>query len=143
MAGNPGLLTNLPAQVSSFIGREAELAAVRALVGGSRLVTRPGAGGGGKTRLGLQVAAGLADGTGDGVRFTDLAPLSDPDLVAGTVADVLGWAQDPGRPVRDTLVSAVGSGRLLVLLENCEHVNGACAKVADALLRNCPGVALL
>ena len=99
MADNPGLLSNLPVQVSSFIGREAELAAVRALVGGSRLVTLTGAGGAGKTRLGLQVAAGLADGTGDGVWFADLAPLGDPDLVAVTVADVLGVRQEPGRPV--------------------------------------------
>ena len=66
MADNPGLLTNLPVQVSSFIGREAELAAVRALVAGSRLVTLTGAGGAGKTRLGLQVAARLLDGTGTG-----------------------------------------------------------------------------
>jgi len=92
MADNPGLLTNLLAPVSSFIGREGELAAVRALVGGSRLVTLTGAGGAGKTRLGLQVAAGLADGAGDGVWFADLAPLRDPDLVAVTVADVLGCA---------------------------------------------------
>src|SRR5215471_9932085 len=143
MAGNPGLLTNLPAQVSSFIGREAELAAVRALVGGSRLVTRPGAGGGGKTRLGLQVAAGLADGTGDGVWFADLAPLGDPDLVAVTVADVLGVRQEPGRPVLGTMVEAVGERSLLVLLDNCEHLIGACAKLADGLLRGCPALALL
>jgi non-specific serine/threonine protein kinase len=140
---NPGLLTNLPAQVSSFIGREAELAAVRALVGGSRLVTLTGAGGAGKTRLGLQVAARLLDGTGDGVWFADLAPLADPDLVTVTVADVLGVREEPGRPVLDTLVEAVGGRRLLVLLDNCEHVIGACAKVADALLRGCPGLALL
>jgi predicted ATPase/DNA-binding CsgD family transcriptional regulator len=143
MAGNGGLLTNLPAQVSSFIGRDAELAAVRALVGGSRLVTLTGAGGAGKTRLGLQVAAGLADGTGDGVWFVDLAPLGDPDLVAVTVADVLGVRQEPGREVLDTLVAVVGGRRLLVLLDNCEHVIGACAKLADALLRGCPGLALL
>src|SRR5215831_6945166 len=73
MADNRGLLTNLPAQVSSFIGRESELAEVRALVGGSRLVTLTGPGGAGKTRLGLQLAAGLADGGGDGVWFADLA----------------------------------------------------------------------
>src|SRR5215472_117230 len=143
MAGNPGLLTNLPAQVSSFIGREAELAAVRALVGGSRLVTLTGAGGAGKTRLGLQVAAGLADGAGDGVWFADLAPLADPDLVAVTVADVLGVRQEPGRPVLDTLVEAVGWRGLLVLLDNCEHLISACAKLADALLRGCPSLALL
>src|SRR5215472_10952559 len=143
MAGNPGLLTNLPAQVSSFIGREAELAAVRALVGGSRLVTLTGAGGAGKTRLGLRVAAGLADGAGDGVWFADLAPLDDPDLVAVTVADVLGVRQEPGRPVLEAVVEAVGARSLLVLLDNCEHVIGACAKLADALLRGCPKLALL
>jgi predicted ATPase/DNA-binding CsgD family transcriptional regulator len=140
---DPVLLTNLPAQVSSFIGREVELAEVRALVGGSRLVTLTGAGGAGKTRLGLQVAAGLADGARDEVWFADLAPLTDPDLVAGTLADVLGVRQEPGRPVLDTLVEAVGGRCLLVLLDNCEHVIGACAKLADALLRNCPGVVLL
>jgi predicted ATPase/DNA-binding CsgD family transcriptional regulator len=137
------LLTNLPAQVSSFVGREGELAALRALVRGSRLVTLTGTGGAGKTRLGLQVAAGLLDGTGDGVWFADLAPLRDPDLVAVTVADVLGVRQEPGRPVQDTLVEAVGQGRLLVVLDNCEHVIGACAKLADALLRGCPNLALL
>ncbi len=140
---NPGLRTNLPAQVSSFIGREAELAAVRRLVGGSRLVTLTGAGGAGKTRLALQVAAGLVDGSGDGVWFADLAPLGGPDLVAVTVADVLGVRREPGRPVLDTLVEAVGGRRLLVLLDNCEHVIGACAKLADALLRGCPNLALL
>jgi non-specific serine/threonine protein kinase len=133
----------LPAQVSSFIGREAELAEVRALVGGSRLVTLTGAGGAGKTRLGLQAADGLADGTGDGVWFVDLAPLGDPDLVAATVADVLGVHREPGRPVADTLVEAVGERSLLVLLDNCEHVLDACAKLADALLRGCPNLALL
>jgi len=129
--------------VSSFIGREAELAAVRALVGRSRLVTLTGAGGAGKTRLGLRVAAGLLDGTGDGVWFADLGPLADPDLVAVTVADVLGVRQELGRPVTDTVVAAVGRRSLLVLLDNCEHVIGACAKLADALLRGCPNLALL
>jgi predicted ATPase/DNA-binding CsgD family transcriptional regulator len=143
MAGSPGLLHNLPAQVSSFIGREAELAEVRGLVAESRLVTLTGAGGAGKTRLGLQVAAALADGTGDGVWFADLAPLGDPGLVAATVADVLGVRQEPGRPVADALVEAVGGRSLLVVLDNCEHVIGACAKLADGLLRGCPHLALL
>src|ERR1700722_3393893 len=140
---DPRLRNNLPAQLSSFIGREAELAAVRALVGGSRLVTLSGAGGAGKNRLGLLVAAGLADGTGDGVWFADLAPLADPGLVAVTVADALGVRPESGRPVSDTVVEAVGGRRLLVLLDNCEHVIGACAKLADALLRGCPNLALL
>jgi predicted ATPase/DNA-binding CsgD family transcriptional regulator len=143
MADNKRLLDNLPTQVSSFIGRESELAAVRALLDGSRLVTLTGAGGAGKTRLGLQVAAGLADGTGDGVWFADLAPLADPDLVAVSVADVLGVRLEPGRPALDALVEAVGGRHLLVLLDNCEHVVEACAKLADALLRGCPNLALL
>ena len=137
------MLNNLPAQVSSFIGRDAELAEVLRLVGGSRLVTLVGTGGAGKTRLVLQVAAGLLGGAGEGVWFADLAPLGDPDLVAVTVADVLGVRQEPGRPALEALVEAVGGQSLLVLLDNCEHVIGACAKLADALLRGCPNLALL
>ena len=137
------LLTNLPAQVSSFIGRDGELAAVHGLVGGCRLVTLTGAGGVGKTRLGLQVASGLVDGSADGVWFTDLAPLVDPELVAVTVAGVLGIREDPGRPLTSTLIDAVGQRSLLVLLDNCEHVLDGCAKLADALLRGCPNLALL
>ena len=140
---NPKLLNNLPAQVSSFIGRDAELTEVRRLVAASRLVTLTGPGGAGKTRLGLQVAAGFLDGSGDGVWFADLAPLQDPDLAAVTVANVLGMPEDPGRPVIDALVEAVGQRSLLLLLDNCEHVLDACAKLADALLRNCPNAALL
>src|SRR5262252_8034589 len=136
-------LTNLPTQVSSFVGRGAELAEVRALVGGSRLVTLTGTGGAGKTRLALQVAAGLLEGSADGVWFADLAPLGDPDLVAVTVADVLGVRQEPHRPVLDTLMEAVGGRSLLVLLDNCEHLIRACAKLADALLRRCPNITLL
>jgi predicted ATPase/DNA-binding CsgD family transcriptional regulator len=137
------VLNNLPAQVSSFIGRDRELAEVRRCVDGSRLVTLTGVGGVGKTRLGLQVAAGLLDRPVDGVWFADLAPLADPDLVAVTVTDVLGVRQEPGRPALDALVEAVGGRNLLVLLDNCEHVVGACAKLADTLLRGCPNLSLL
>jgi predicted ATPase/DNA-binding CsgD family transcriptional regulator len=143
MAENPTPLNNLPAPVSSFIGRETELAEVARLVGGSRLVTLTGAGGAGKTRLGLRVAAGLGDGAGDGVWFADLAPLQDADLVAVTVADVLGVRVEAGRPALEVLVEAVGGRGLLVVLDNCEHVIGACARLADALLRGCPNLALL
>jgi predicted ATPase/DNA-binding CsgD family transcriptional regulator len=143
VVGEPKLASNLPAQVSSFVGREAELAAVCTLLGESRLVTLTGAGGAGKTRLALEVAAGLADGAGEGAWFADLAPLNDPDLVAVAMADVLGVRLEPGQPAVDALVEVVGGRRLLVLLDNCEHVIGACAKLADALLRGCPGLALL
>lgn len=136
-------LHNLPAQVSSFIGRETELAAVRALVAGTRLVTLTGAGGVGKTRLALQVAAGLADETRDGVWFADMAPMSDPDLVTVTVAGVLGVRLELGRPALEELVEAVGVRSLVVVLDNCEHVIEGCAKLADALLRGCPNLVLL
>src|SRR5215469_9639447 len=145
--GGPGiapvLAGELPAQLSSFIGRQMELAAVCSLVTTCRLVTLTGSGGVGKTRLGLQVAAGLAEGAGEGVWFVDLAPLSDPDLVAATVAHVLGIREDAGRPATATLIDAVGTRRLLVVLDNCEHVIDACAKLADALLRGCPNLALM
>jgi predicted ATPase/DNA-binding CsgD family transcriptional regulator len=137
------LRSNLPARISNFIGRETELDEVRRLLAGSRLVTLAGTGGAGKTRLALQVAAELVDGAADGVWFADLASLSDPDLVAETVADVLGVHREPGRPVLDTLVDAVGARSPLVLLDNCEHVIDACAKLADALLRSCPNLVLL
>jgi predicted ATPase/class 3 adenylate cyclase len=140
---NPKLLNNLPSQVSSFIGRDIELAEVRRLVTTCRLVTLTGPGGVGKTRLGLQVAAELLDGSGDGVWFADLAPLEDADLVTVTVANVLGIPEDPGRPAIETLAEAVGQRSLLVMLDNCEHVLDACAKLADALLRNCPNMVLL
>jgi predicted ATPase/class 3 adenylate cyclase len=140
---NPNLRNNLPVQVSSFIGREAELSEVGRLMAASRLVTLTGSGGAGKTRLALQLAAGLLDGSGDGVWFADLAPLQDPELVAVTVANVLGIPVDEGRPAADTLVDAVGQRSLLVLLDNCEHVIDACAKLADALLRSCPNIVLL
>ncbi len=143
MADRSGLLSNLPVQVSSFIGRDVELAALRGLVGGSRLVTLTGAGGAGKTRLGLQVAAGLLDEAAIEVWFADLALISDPDLVAVTVADVLGVRLQPGRAVLEAVAGAVGGRSLLVVLDNCEHLIGACAKLADALLRSCPNLALL
>jgi predicted ATPase/DNA-binding CsgD family transcriptional regulator len=136
-------LSNLPTRASAFIGRASEVPAVRALVDTSRLVTLTGTGGAGKTRLALEVAAGLLDGTGDGVWFADLAPLGDPELVAVTVADVLGVQLEPGHPVAAAVAAAVGERRLLLVLDNCEHVIGACAKLADALLRSCPGFALL
>ena len=134
---------NLPAPVSRFIGREAELAEVRALAGGSRLVTLTGAAGSGKTRLAVQVATGRDSDRGGGVWFADLAPLNDPELVAVTVADVLGIRSELGRPAQESLIEAVGRQSLLVLLDNCEHVIGACARLADALLRSCPNVTLL
>ena len=141
---DPGLRHNLPSQATSFVGRAAELAELGSLLsGGSRLVTVAGPGGIGKSRLALQVAAGALDGAGDGVWLVELAPVADPELVARTVAGVLGVREEPGRPVLDTLAAAVGDRSLLVVLDNAEHVLGAAAKLADALMRACPRVCLL
>ena len=106
---NPGLRHNLHEQVSSFVGRDEELATVRGLLRHSRLVTLAGSGGVGKTRLALQAAAESLDGSGDGVWFVDLAPLTDPALVAASVAQVLWVRAEAGRPVIDSLVDALGA----------------------------------
>jgi predicted ATPase/class 3 adenylate cyclase len=140
---NPELQTNLPEQVSSFVGRDRELAEIHELLETSRLVTLTGPGGSGKTRLALHVAVELVDGAGDGVWLVELAALADMELVAAKVANVLGIREDAGRPMIDTLVDAVRDRKMLVVLDNCEHVIDATAKLADALLRSCPGVQLL
>src|SRR5215831_12234382 len=140
----PALRHNLPAQATSFVGRAAELAELRSLLaGGSRLVTITGPGGIGKSRLALQVAADALDGVGDGVWLVELAPVAEPELVARTAAAVLGVREEPGRPMLDTLVDAVGDRHLLVVLDNAEHLLGAAAKLADALMRYCPRAYLL
>jgi predicted ATPase/class 3 adenylate cyclase/DNA-binding CsgD family transcriptional regulator len=141
---DPALRHNLPSQATSFVGRAAELAELRSLVsGGSRLVTIAGPGGIGKSRLALQVAADALDGAGDGVWLVELAPVAEPELVARTMAAVLQVSEEPGRPMLDTLVEAVGDRSLLVVLDNAEHVLGAAAKLADALMRSCPRAYLL
>ena len=141
---DPALRHNLPSQATSFVGRAAELAELRSLVsGGSRLVTIAGPGGIGKSRLALQVAAEMLDGAGDGVWLAELAPVAEPELVARTVAAVLQVAEEPGQPMLDTLVEAVGDRYLLVVLDNAEHVLDAAAKLADALMRSCPRACLL
>ncbi len=140
---NPALPNNLPAQLGTFVGRRAELPEVRQLLESSRLVTLTGAGGCGKTRLALQVAAELLDGSGDGVFLVELAAVVEEGAVADAVREALRIAPQPGRSAHDTLLGALGPQRLLVVLDNCEHLVGACAKLADAVLRSCPEVVLL
>jgi predicted ATPase/class 3 adenylate cyclase len=141
--GNPELPNNLPAQLSAFIGRDREMSEVRALVESRRLVTVTGAGGSGKTRLALQVAAELLDGSGDGVWLAELAAVSDGDTVPAAICEALGIGEQPGRAVLDSLLDALAFQSVLIVLDNCEHVIGACAKTADAIVRHCPGVHLL
>ncbi len=140
---NPELPNNLPGFLSVFVGREAELAEVRSLVESSRLVTLTGAGGSGKTRLALQVAAELLDGSGEGVFFADLAPVTDAGQVPGAVAAALGLREQAGRPALEVLLEVLRGQSVLIVLDNCEHVVDACAKLADLVERGCPRVHLL
>jgi predicted ATPase/DNA-binding XRE family transcriptional regulator len=142
-AGASAPLSNLPVELSAFIGRDRELAEVRALVKSSRLVTLTGAGGAGKTRLGLQAAGALLDGFGDGVWLVELAAVTGQEAVAPAIAGALRLAAQPGRPVLEALVDALATQDLLIVLDNCEHVIGACAEAAEVILRRCPRVRLV
>jgi len=133
---------NLPAPLTSFVGRTREIDEVRRLLESTRLLTLLGAGGIGKTRLAL-MAAGQADGLPDGVWFVDLAPIGDTRLVPQAVAAAVGVREDPGRPLVETLGDALRSKRLLLILDNCEHVIAAVRTLAESLLRTCPGLHIL
>ncbi len=140
---NPALLNNLPQLVSSFVGRDAEVAEVRKLVTEQRLVTITGAGGSGKTRLALQVAAELVDGSGDGVWLVELAEVNDSEAVAPAVSRALGIQEQQAQGALESLTKAIAELHMLVVLDNCEHVITACAKLADAIVRHCPRVHVL
>jgi predicted ATPase len=133
----------MPQQITSFVGREHELAEVKKMVGNARLLTLVGVGGIGKTRLSLQVAADLMDDFPDGVWFVELAPLIDPQLVPQMVATVLGVKEEAGHPVAEALVKYVKDRNLLLVLDNCEHVVPACAQLAEALLKSGPFLRIL
>ncbi len=141
---NPELPNNLPGQLSAFIGRGPELTQVRSLVSSSRLVTVTGAGGCGKTRLALQVAAELLGTARDGVWFVGLASLTDAEAIPDAVAAVLGLAEQRGqRPVLDSLTDALREQDTLILLDNCEHVIDGAAKFCAQLVRECPRLRIL
>ena len=135
--------TNLPIQPTSFIGRRQEMAEVRRLLTATRLLTLTGTGGVGKTRLALHVAADLVDAYRDGVWLVELASVTDPALVLQAVAAALGVREQPGRPLRDTLIDFLDARHLLLVLDNCEHLVAACAQLADAVLHACPTVTIL
>lgn len=134
---------NLPQQLTSFVGRERELASVRDALAAGRLVTLAGSGGAGKTRLALQAAVEVMDEFPDGVWLVELASLTDSALVPRTVAAVFNLPEAPGREPIDSIVSHLRSRNLLLVLDNCEHLVDACARLAEAILRSCAEVRIL
>lgn len=134
---------NLTQQLNSFVGRERELQEVRRRLGKTRLLTLLGMGGIGKSRLSVQLGAELLDEYPDGVWLVELAPLSDPRLVPQALASVLGVKEERGASVTEALLAYVRDKRLLVILDNCEHVVHACADLAKRLLQTAPNVRVL
>ncbi|MFN8637112.1 MAG: tetratricopeptide repeat protein [Chloroflexota bacterium] len=134
---------NLPARLTSFVGRERDVAVVGGLVRAHRLVTLAGAPGVGKTRLALQVARSRIGEHPDGVWLVELASLADPGLVPQAIADMLGVREHARRAYTDTLMEALRDRALLLLLDNCEHLIEAVATLADTLLPACPGLTIL
>jgi predicted ATPase/DNA-binding SARP family transcriptional activator len=135
--------TNLPEEISSFIGRERELVELRELLGMSRMVTLTGAGGVGKTRLAQRFAGAVVGDPADGVWFVDLAPVADPAHVAATVAGVLDVAERADREMVATLVDALADRELLIVLDNSEHVLETAVPLAAQLLGGCPGLSVV
>lgn len=134
---------NLPIQLTSFIGREAELAEIKTLVGANRLVTLSGTGGSGKTRLAIQVAGDLIEDFPDGVWLVELAPIADPNLVAPSMAAALGLRESAERPILKDLIEHCKSRKLMLILDNCEHVIQQAAQVVGSLMASAPGLKIL
>ncbi|HEX5849247.1 MAG TPA: LuxR C-terminal-related transcriptional regulator [Rubrobacter sp.] len=137
------LRDNLPLQLTSFVGREREMAEVATMLQEHRLLTLTGPGGSGKTRLALAVASRAVEGYSDGVWLAELAPLSDPDLVPQAVASVLDVREVSGTLLVDSLRTQIGSREILLILDNCEHVIDACASLAEGLLGHCQNLRIL
>lgn len=137
------LPNNLPMHVTSLRGRDRDLEELKTHLAQHRLLTLVGAGGIGKTRVALQAGADLLDQYSDGVWFADFAPISDPELAASDVAKVLGVNQSTDRTVDSSVVQWLRRKQLLLILDNCEHLLEAVAKLADAILHTCPGVRIL
>jgi predicted ATPase/DNA-binding CsgD family transcriptional regulator len=134
---------NLPEEPNSFIGRVHELDELRRFMAVTRALTLCGPGGIGKTRLALRLLSALMDEFPDGVWFVELADLRQPDLVASRVASVIGVEEEPGRPLLETLSDALRPRRMLLALDNCEHLIDACATVSERLLASSAALRLI
>ncbi len=135
--------TNLPLQLTSFIGREREIAEVKRLLRATRLLTLTGSGGCGKTRLALQVAGDLRDDFSDDIWLIELAPLVNSALVAQTIASALGIHESGSLPILEILTDYLRAKNLLLVLDNCEHLIRACAQITDQLLHTCVNLHIL
>jgi DNA-binding SARP family transcriptional activator len=134
---------NLPVPRTNFVGRRRELTEVKRTLAMTRLLTLTGSGGSGKTRLALEVARDLVGVYPDGVWLVELAPLSEPELVSQEVAGALGVREQPGSSLVDMLVGGLRSKEVLLILDNCEHLVYACARLVDTLLGSCPHLRVL
>jgi predicted ATPase/class 3 adenylate cyclase/DNA-binding CsgD family transcriptional regulator len=137
---------HLPAQLTSFVGRDAQIGEVRQILADNRLATLTGAGGVGKTRLAVQIAAQMSGEFGrfpEGVWYVDLAPITDPELVPVAMVRALGLPDQPGRTTMDTLTRFIADRQMLVVFDNCEHLLDASAALINTLLGACAGLTLL
>ncbi|OBB03546.1 transcriptional regulator [Mycobacteriaceae bacterium 1482268.1] len=137
--GTPGL----PVQLTSFVGRGAQMDEVRRLLGENRLVNLTGAGGAGKTRLAVEVAARIGTDFPDGVHYVDLAPVTHPEVVSVAVARAVGLPDQPGRSTTENVVRSIGQQRVLMVVDNCEHLLETSASLANDLLGACANLCLL
>ena len=134
---------NLPASRTSFVGREHEMMEIKRHLAMTRLLTLTGAGGSGKTRLALEVARDLIGAYPDGVWLAELASLSQGEFVPQAVAEAVGVPGQPGRPITDTLVDALRTKKMLLILDNCEHLVDAVGDLVASLLDSCPHLRIL
>jgi predicted ATPase/class 3 adenylate cyclase len=138
-----GFKHNLPPQLTSFIGREREIAEAEKLLTRTRILTFTGPGGTGKTRLSLQVAADQIVNFKDGAWLVELAPLADPSYIISTAASIFKLREAQGTTLHDVLIDYLRGKQLLLLLDNCEHLIEACAKLSDQILHACPHLKII
>ena len=134
---------NLPPQLTSFVGRESDLAEYAQILGQTRLLTLSGIGGCGKTRLAIKLAEAMLPSFADGVCFVDFAPIAEPERVALCVATAFGVREESDKPIEETLIRHLADRQLLLVLDNCEHLLSACAALAERLLLATPKLHVL